>query len=299
MNAILNGLDAEIEKTVSAHTFRNRGAGKWVTPAEMALLLGRITQQEQGKISPDMATALWRYFLDYQFVDARALQQLGESLGKTSAEIDAAHVSNGFIKLPESIANYQPFPEIIRRDLTQQNREIPAMVWALGLARGGDLFVEVGCGRGPALPAISRLLQPKELVAIEPDPELLAKARDNNKHVTDKIYPGDVRRLPFADNSVDMLLDFGVLYHISHADLGLKEIARVLKPGGKFIHETRLSQFMSHPFRVAKHGRYGRSRTIPFLAVEGILKKDRYRGLWSTRVKRGQVASEPPPGRRV
>lgn len=293
MIAMLNGLGAEIKKTVLAPTYRKSSDGKWVNPEEMTLMLSRVKELEKGKIFPATAKTLWDYFLRYKFVDARALQQLGETLGKNPLEIDEAHVRNGFIKLPESIANFQPFPEVIRRDVTQQNKEIPAMVWALGLKRGVDLIVEVGCGRGAALPAIARLLLPKELVAIDPDPELLAIARENNKHVTDKIYPGDVRRLPFADNSVDIILDFGVLYHISHSDLGLKEIARVLKPGGKFMHETRLSQFFSHPFRVAKHGRYGRSRTIPFIAVAGILKKDKYRGLWSTMVKAGGVSIKP------
>ncbi|MCZ6819087.1 MAG: class I SAM-dependent methyltransferase [Calditrichaeota bacterium] len=291
MDAMLNGLSEEIKKTVLAPTYRKSSDGKWVNSEEMTLMLNKVKEFDKGKISPETARALWDYFLLYRFVDARALQQLGESLGKSPMEIDEAHLHNGSIKLPESIANYQPFPEIMRRDVTQQNTEIPAMVCALGLKSGVDLIVEVGCGRGAALPAVARLLQPKQLVAIDPDLELLAIARENNKYVTDKIYPGDVRRLPFANNSVDILLDFGVLYHISHSDLGLQEIARVLKPGGKYMHETRLSQFLSHPIRVAKHGRYGRSRTLPFIAVGGKLKKDRYRGLWSTRVKARETSS--------
>lgn len=289
MEAMLNRLSEKIKKTVLASTCQKSGHGKWVQPLEMILMLNKVKELEKGKIYPSTAKVIWDFFLSYKFVDARALQQLGETLGKSCLEIDEAHVKNGLIKLPESIANYQPFPEILRRDATQQNTEIPAMVWALGLKCGVDLIVEVGCGRGAALPAVAKLLQPKELVGIDPDLELLAIARENNKNVTDKIYPGDVRRLPFADNSVDILLDFGVLYHISYADLGLKEIARVLKPGGKFMYETRLSQFLSHPFRVVKHGRYGRSRTIPFLAVDQVLKKDRYRGLWSTKVKTHSV----------
>ena len=116
MDAMLNGLNEEIKKTVLAPTYRKSSDGKWVNPEEMTLVLKKVKDLEKGKIPPETAKALWDYFLLYKFVDARALQQLGETLGKSRQEIDEAHLGKGFIKLPESIANYQPFPEIIRRD---------------------------------------------------------------------------------------------------------------------------------------------------------------------------------------
>ncbi len=51
-----------------------------------------------------------------------------------------------------------------------------------------------------------------------------------------KIVPvqGNVVEMPFADNAFDLVLTCGVLEYVS-LDEGLREIARVLKPGGKLV----------------------------------------------------------------
>ena len=61
--------------------------------------------------------------------------------------------------------------------------------------------------------------------------------------------PGDIRLLPFPDGTFDLVVDFGTCYHISRAAQALVEIARVLAPGGLFVHETPLSQLFAHPLR--------------------------------------------------
>jgi ubiquinone/menaquinone biosynthesis C-methylase UbiE len=55
--------------------------------------------------------------------------------------------------------------------------------------------------------------------------------------------------MPFADESIDIVIDFGTLYHIARSPAALDEIARVLVPGGAFVYETKASQFLSHPVR--------------------------------------------------
>ena len=67
MDAMLNGLAAEIKKTVLAPTYRKSSDGKWVNPEEMTLVLKRVKELEKGKISPETAKALWDYFLLYKF----------------------------------------------------------------------------------------------------------------------------------------------------------------------------------------------------------------------------------------
>ena len=46
---------------------------------------------------------------------------------------------------------------------------------------------------------------------------------------------GDAHRLPFMDNSLDFILAFSVLEHLRYPAVALLEIARVLRPGGRFI----------------------------------------------------------------
>jgi hypothetical protein len=61
---------------------------------------------------------------------------------------------------------------------------------------------------------------------------------------------------------------------VAAPDRALNEIARVLAPGGRFVHETRLSQRLAHPIR---------SRTrLPWRAAPR-LTRDRTAVLWSAR----------------
>src|SRR5207249_4034816 len=48
-----------------------------------------------------------------------------------------------------------------------------------------------------------------------------------------RVVRGDVARLPFVDRSVDAVVFFDVLEHVSHPDVLLAEAARVLRPGGR------------------------------------------------------------------
>lgn len=45
----------------------------------------------------------------------------------------------------------------------------------------------------------------------------------------------DAEKLPFAENSFDLVCSMGVLHHVPDTEKAIKEIFRVLKPGGKFI----------------------------------------------------------------
>jgi SAM-dependent methyltransferase len=43
----------------------------------------------------------------------------------------------------------------------------------------------------------------------------------------------DIEKLPFKDNSIDYVVNVAVLEHVPHPDRAIKEIHRILKPGGK------------------------------------------------------------------
>jgi ubiquinone/menaquinone biosynthesis C-methylase UbiE len=173
---------------------------------------------------------------------------------------------------------YKPFPNVERRNFTQELIEVPAMIWLLGLPRHGRIL-EVGCGRGVALPPIHRLCQPSRLVGLDIDPELtgIAQGRLAARKLPCEIVTSDVRAMPFPDASFDMVIDFGTCYHISRADDALREIARVLAPGGLFVHETVISQFLSHP--ILSWG-----KRIPWSAAIG-LQPVKTAGLWAVRRK--------------
>ena len=51
------------------------------------------------------------------------------------------------------------------------------------------------------------------------------------------LYVGDVLHLPYPSGYLDAVFGFGVLHHVPDWRAGLGEIARVLKPGGRYFLE--------------------------------------------------------------
>jgi ubiquinone/menaquinone biosynthesis C-methylase UbiE len=174
---------------------------------------------------------------------------------------------------------YRPFPNEAGRDTRQATIEIPLMVRALGLPTGGRVL-EVGCGRGVALPGLARLLRPSRLVGLDIEPAFFAEAgqRLEVAGVVAELVPGDVRRMPFLRASFDLVVDFGTCYHIARPGAALAEIARVLTAGGLFIHETPVSQLLSHPVRA-----FG--RRLPWKGF-ACFERQRTAVLWSARRRR-------------
>ena len=74
------------------------------------------------------------------------------------------------------LEEYTAFPNMESRNGLQARVEIPLMLRALGLPRGARIL-EVGCGRGVALPLFAERLAPAVLVGVDVDPALVAVAR--------------------------------------------------------------------------------------------------------------------------
>ena len=98
--------------------------------------------------------------------------------------------------------------------------------------------VELGSGTGPNLRYIPSGVR---LVAVEPNafmhPHFLQRALGLGRHVT--LIRADAQALPFPDGSIEAVLSTLVLCSVRGLDEALKEVHRVLKPGGIFI-------FMEH-----------------------------------------------------
>lgn len=184
--------------------------------------------------------------------------------------------------IPPSGDEYASFGNVAARNGLQERIEIPLLIIALRLPIGCRIL-EVGCGRGVALPVLSRWLLPRELVGVDVDPVLvdIAARRVSDQRLDARVVEADVRSLPFDDRSFDMVIDFGTCYHVSGGAQGslaaIREIGRVIAPGGLFVHETPVAQHLAHPWRS-----FGRS--LPWRGVPS-LTRDRSALLWSARRK--------------
>jgi ubiquinone/menaquinone biosynthesis C-methylase UbiE len=93
----------------------------------------------------------------------------------------------------------------------------------------GERVFDCGCGMGFYLMALGKLRKLR-LVGLDGDMERLEWAR--REKVPASLLNGNIFQLPFAGESFDKVLMSEVLEHLSDDVLGLKEIFRVLKPGG-------------------------------------------------------------------
>ena len=106
--------------------------------------------------------------------------------------------------------------------------------------------LEVGCGRGVGACLILERFQPAALHALDLDLRMISQAHaclnpERQRRIS--LYVGDVFCLPYRDDALDGVFGFGVLHHLPDWRGGLREIARVLKPGGFYFLEEFYPQF--------------------------------------------------------
>jgi len=92
--------------------------------------------------------------------------------------------------------------------------------------------LDVGCGSGTMAKALKRERPDLEVHGVDFSASTIAAAKANPEGVTFNQAPAEA--LPFADAWFDAVTMFDVLEHVDDSARVLKEIARVLKPGGLF-----------------------------------------------------------------
>ena len=109
-----------------------------------------------------------------------------------------------------------------------------------GALRPGGRLLEVGCGRGAGARLILREFQPAQLAVLDLDRDMVGKARAHLRPELDgrvSVYVGDATHLPYREGLLDGVFALGVLHHVPRWREALKEIARVLRPGGVYVVE--------------------------------------------------------------
>ena len=102
----------------------------------------------------------------------------------------------------------------------------------VGGARGKVL--EIGCGTGASLPYYGEGVE--QLVATEPDPYMMAKAKERARALGLELdlRPAAAEALPFEDGTFDTVVSTLVMCSVRDPARALAEVRRVLKPGGQF-----------------------------------------------------------------
>ena len=109
--------------------------------------------------------------------------------------------------------------------------------FAMGLLAEGERVVDVGCGAGIDSLIAARMVGPRgEVVGVDMTPAMLEKARAGAAAMgaaNVSFREGYAESLPVPDNWADVVISNGVMNLFPDKTAGLREMARVLKPGGR------------------------------------------------------------------
>lgn len=163
------------------------------------------------------------------------------------------------------------------RAFAQRWYEAPLLERLGGRVVGGRVL-EVGCGRGVGAEIIFERFGAAEVHAFDVDAGMVEKARRRLAR-----YPlsrltlgvGDATAINEEDASFDAVFDFMIIHHVPEWQLAVSEIARVLRPGGRFffVEVTRQAldrwayrAFFDHP----KENRFSGEEFVSELGRRGI-----------------------------
>ena len=112
----------------------------------------------------------------------------------------------------------------------------PWMTEALDYAGSQGLRVlDVGCGQGMDLASYAMAGADATGIDLTPRHVELARAHLEAFGVAAKVVRGDAERMPFEDDRFDKVSSNGVLHHTPDMGAALREIRRVLRPGGEAL----------------------------------------------------------------
>jgi ubiquinone/menaquinone biosynthesis C-methylase UbiE len=138
----------------------------------------------------------------------------------------------------------------------------------------GKSVLEVGCGTGLILHRTARIA--RRAVGIDLSGGMLVKAQQRGLHVVQ----ASATELPFAAASVDVAYSFKVLPHIPDIQGALREMTRVVRPGGWVLAEfynarslRRLVKALKRPTAVSEtaHDEHVFTRYDDARAIRGYL----------------------------
>ncbi len=124
-------------------------------------------------------------------------------------------------------------------------------------------ILDAGCHQGLAFELLEQYFQPKTIIGVDIDKELIrfAPKAATRCECEVKCENGTVYNLNLPDSSIDVIFCHQLIHHLSDQSAALKEFYRVLDSGGvlligescrSFINSLFVRLFFRHPMHVQK-----------------------------------------------
>jgi SAM-dependent methyltransferase len=110
--------------------------------------------------------------------------------------------------------------------------------------------LELGCGTGFFLLNLKQAGVLEQGHVTDLSPGMVEVARRNGRSLGFEVEGrvADAESIPYPDDHFDLVVGHAVLHHIPDVELALREVLRVLKPGGRFVfagEPTRYGDFIA------------------------------------------------------
>ena len=99
----------------------------------------------------------------------------------------------------------------------------------------GARVLEIGCGCGSEAERFARAGAHYTAVDLTQAAVSITRKRFRSANLTGHFIQGDAENLPFADGSFDLVYSHGVLHHTPDTPKTIREVYRVLAPGGRAV----------------------------------------------------------------
>ncbi len=227
--------------------------GRWRKPADY----GRRRADLINKVHPDAGNAGFELHVDISDVEdgkhwltVVAVARDGQAVGREGP------IRKRHRKRPQSrrlgpdgerIAPEGFLPEEFRGHLTDAEHQARYR-WAARLARDMDVL-DAACGVGSGSAVLAEA-SARRVVGLDRDAKAILNARQRAGDVAEFLL-GDLRTLPFEENSFDLVTCFEAMDHVVELDGVLDELRRVLRQDGMLLisslNPETFSPAGSHP----------------------------------------------------
>ena len=116
----------------------------------------------------------------------------------------------------------------------------PVTDWALSFmdTRGARQFLDIGCGGGATIARLANMAPEGKVTGVDYSPVSVQQSSEYNKERIRsgkvEVIEASVEHLPFEDDVFDRITTVESFYFWPEPEENLKEVHRVLKPGGRF-----------------------------------------------------------------
>jgi ubiquinone/menaquinone biosynthesis C-methylase UbiE len=183
---------------------------------------------------------------------------------------------------------------LVLRNMNSRHSQVTD--WGLSHASIGkqDVILDVGCGGGRTVSKLAAMAAQGKVCGIDHSAESVAMALRTNKQWIDmarvEVREASVSRLPFSDDAFDVITAVETHFWWPALPTDLREVLRVLKPGGRLILIAEVYKG-SGAFTSRAMERYSEKTGMALLSDEehrGLLTNAGYAGI--------QVITEPRKG---